>query len=123
MSRICRLEFEEVDIFKEQVSGNVAVDNPEYRGYVEYSQSFNSGETYGELSERADKAWKWLLEKHREDSNDNVIIITHGRFMTFLVTLILGFEPNGFFLAIENCSYVIIKIPTNWRPLLILHTK
>lgn len=123
VSRICRLEYGEVDIFKEQVSGNVVVENSKYRGYVEYSQSFNSGETYGELSKRADKAQKWILEKHREESSDKIVIITHGRFMTFLVSLILGFEPNGFFLAIDNCSYVIIKISTNWRPLLVLHTK
>jgi len=123
VSRICRLEYEEVDIFKEQVSGNCVVDNLENRVFFKYSQSFNGGETYGELSERAENAWKWLVEKHREDSNDKVIIITHGRFMTFLVSQILGFEPNGFFLAIENCSYVIIKISTNWRPLLVLHIK
>lgn len=91
------------------------------KGFIQLDESYNGGETYQELAVRAKKLVKWLkTEKFKEYRDKNIVLITHGRLMTFLIAELLCFPQTGFFLAIENTAYVIIKISENWRPMLIL---
>ncbi|MHA1221772.1 MAG: histidine phosphatase family protein [Candidatus Heimdallarchaeaceae archaeon] len=112
----------ETSLIDEQYSGTEGLDVKKSRGYIKLSESFNGGETYKKLLERALAFWKMIQKNHNADSNDKIVVITHGRFMTFLVATILDLEPNGFFLEIDNCSYIILNISPNWRPSLVLPT-
>ncbi|GAH30678.1 unnamed protein product, partial [marine sediment metagenome] len=122
ISNKCRISFTKKDLFDEQKSGKSISENASRDGYIDFREEFEGGETYKLLYQRAINAFKWLKNKHKNSSEDRIVLITHGRFMTFLISIILGFKPDGFNLAIENCSYIIVKISNNWRPQLILPT-
>lgn len=122
ISDTCRITFTENDIFDEQKSGNSTSGNSPRDGYIVFGEAFEGGETYKVLYQRAKNAFKWLKIKHKNSSEDRIVLVTHGRSMTFLISIILGFKPDGFNLAIENCSYIIVKMSNNWRPQLILPT-
>ena len=120
IEKFCDLKVEKQQIFNEQLSGRLGEHKKENKGFVNSNDSFEGGETYIDLKERALKAWTWLLERHQEKSEDRIVLITHGRFMTFLIHIILGVDPNGFNLIIENCSHLIFNISEDWRPQLVL---
>ncbi len=122
ISNVCNISFTENDLFDEQKSGNNAKKNSSRGGYIDFEDAFEGGETYTELYQRAQNAFKWLKNNHNKSSENRIILVTHGRFMTFVISIILGFKPDGFNLAIENCSYIIVIITDNWRPQLILPT-
>jgi len=122
ISNVCRISFIKNNLFDEQKSGNISQKNPSRDGYVDFKESFEGGETYKELYHRAKRAFKWLKSSHKDISEDRIVLITHGRFMTFLISIILGFKPDGFNLALENCSYVLFQLTPNWRPQLALPT-
>lgn len=109
-------------LFNEQVSGplnntNVDINN---HGYTAPTDSFNGGETYSSLAQRADDAWKWIRDNYPVDIDKKMVIISHGRFLSFFISVLLGFKPNGFNLACENTSYVIVRKKRGWRPQLVL---
>lgn len=81
--------------------------------------SYQGGETYDELRLRAEKAWEWLLNFSKKKGYTKIVVISHGRIITFLFAIILGFIPNGFNLQIENTSYFVFKVNEKWRPQLI----
>lgn len=120
----CGIELIEVDFFKEQISGSSSLDaspKKETKGYVNPHDRFLNGETYSDLAKRAKKAWKWLLQEFDSGGEERrVVVITHGRFMTFFIGGVLGFPVDGFFLAISNVAYLIIKIRKSWRPQLVM---
>lgn len=120
IGKSCNVKVIKQHIFNEQLSGKLSRHKNENKGFVDSNNSFEGGETHIDLRERALKAWTWLLEKHQEKSDNRIVLITHGRFMTFLIHIILGVNPNGFNLAIENCSYLIFKVSEDWRPQLVL---
>jgi len=122
ISDVCRISFTENDLFDEQKSGNNAKKNSSRGGYIVFGGAFEGGETYTELYQRVKNAFGWLKSNHNNSSEDRIVLVTHGRFMTFIISIMLGFKPDGFNLAIENCSYIIVKISNNWRPQLILPT-
>ena len=95
------------------------------KGYITLSDKLFNGETYQELLDRARYFWNHLMEKYQPVSEDlsnteKILVITHGRFMTFLVAHILGFPVDGFFLGITYTAYIFLQISKNWRPQLIL---
>lgn len=120
IAKKCKLKVHENELLNEQQSGNTSYIGNKNKGYVKFNESFNDGETFDELNTRAVKTIELLRAKHFSKADDRIVFITHGRFMTFLISILLGFKPNGFNLAIENCSYIIIKITDTWRPQLIL---
>ncbi len=132
ISNVCRISFTENDLFDEQKSENDLFDeqksenntkeNSSRGGYIVFGGAFEGGETYKELYQRVKNAFGWLKSNHNNSSEDRIVLVTHGRFMTFIISIMLGFKPDGFNLAIENCSYIIVKISNNWRPQLILPT-
>ncbi len=89
------------------------------RGYIDFNATIIKGEKYTDLISRAEKVKRWILSEH-QIKKDRIVLITHGRFMTVLISLFLGFKPDGFFLANYNTSYAIIRISRNWRPMLVL---
>ncbi|MHA1302825.1 MAG: histidine phosphatase family protein [Candidatus Heimdallarchaeaceae archaeon] len=110
-----------LESIREQISRIPEINNVTQfmnNGYVEFNQRYLEGESYGELFTRAKITWQKIQKDH--EINARIVLITHGRFMTFLIAVILGFVPDGFFLAIENTAYVIINILENWRPMLVL---
>lgn len=104
-------------LFNEQIGGESEDDTTD-DGYVEKSQRLSGGESYGELYNRVKEGWQWLLNNYSNESK--IVLICHGRYMSFLIPHILGLEPNGFNLAINNTSYLIFKIMEKWRPQLVL---
>ena len=109
-------------LLDEQFMGS-ELDNkdPNSKGYVNHSESYLGGETYKELEIRAENIKNWLLNDiYNANPKEKIVLVTHGRIMTFLLAVLLNLNPNGFFLAIENTSYYIIQISDNWRPMLVL---
>jgi len=88
------------------------------RGYVKLDEEKTGWESFGNITNRSREFYKNLREKHKHE--DRIAIISHGRFMTFLIAVILDINPDGFFLANNNTAYLIIEIPRNWRPMIIL---
>ena len=88
------------------------------RGFVKLEDENKKWESYGSLTKRAKEFYNNLINKYKYE--DKIVIISHGRFMTFLIAVILDFKPDGFFLANNNTAYLIIEIPRNWRPMIVL---
>ncbi|MHA2282169.1 MAG: histidine phosphatase family protein [Promethearchaeota archaeon] len=126
VSKHCGLTAVELSLIDEQCSGNKADISNSFRksrGFVRLEERFEGGETYQELIQRSEKTWKWLRNELTPVNEElRPVLITHGRFMTFLIADILNFPKNGFFLSISNTSYLIIEIPENWRPQIVLPT-
>lgn len=99
------------------------------KGYVNPSSQLLNGETYQQLIDRIILFWKHLKDQYdifldEEDSNlvNKLVVITHRRFMTFLVAYALGFPLDGFFLEIPYTSYIILKTAKDWRTQIVLPT-
>lgn len=121
VSKICNISVIEIELIKEQeiVDLDKSINELKLaRGYVKLDDINSSWESYGNLTKRAKEFYKNLIKKHIYE--DKIVIISYGRFMTFLIAIIIDFKPDGFFLANNNAAYLIIEIPRNWRPMIIL---
>lgn len=119
--KYCNIQIRILDGLREQITKNEkSKDNKliTNKGYIELNQKYFNGESYGELYTRTKKIWDLIKEKH--NYKDKIVIITHGRLMTFLISEILGFIPDGFYFANENTSYVVLLINPDWRPMILL---
>ena len=96
------------------------------RGYVDLSSRLLNGETYQELLDRVTFFWKQLInhfdtpEETDSATTNKIVLITHRRFITYLVAHVLEIPPNGFFLEIPYMSYLILKTSKNWRTQMVL---
>ena len=90
------------------------------QGNVDMSVAVSSGETYEELLTRARNAWQWLLDRHSSDSDDVVCVVSHGKFMTFLLAVILNIPEPAFSFTIPNTGIAELRFSANWVPQLAL---
>lgn len=95
------------------------------KGYIQLQQGFPDGETYQNLLERAKSFWNAFTEQYlaiekAQNEEIRLALVTHARFMTFLIAHATGYNPDGFFLAIYNCSYLVLKVSSNWRTQIVL---
>jgi len=121
VSKKCSIAIIETELIKEQEIKDLDEsinDLKINRGFVKSDDKNSNWESYGSITKRASEFYKNLLDKHKYE--DKIVIVSHGRFMTFLIAIILGFNPDGFFLANNNTAYLIIEIPRNWRPMIVL---
>ena len=100
-------------------------EEKQLKGYIQLENGFPDGETYQMLSERAKTFWnsfteQYLREEKEQDEEIRLILVTHGRFMTFLIAHAIDYPPNGFFLAIDNCAYLVLNVSPNWRTQIVL---
>ena len=122
-SKKCKIKVTKLKLINEQGVTNLIENRKELnksKGYVSLDEINPNWESYNDIYRRSKEFYKLLMKKHKQD--DCIVIVTHGRFMTFLIATIMGFEPNGFFLANNNVAYLIIEINQNWRPMIILPT-
>jgi len=123
VSNKCDISVIETELIKEQEIDDLDESINELklnRGFVKPDDVNSCWESFGNVTNRSREFHKNLIENHKHE--DRIVIISHGRFMTILIAVIMGFEPNGFFLANNNTAYLIIEIPKNWRPMIILPT-
>lgn len=66
------------------------------------------------MNQRVEVFWNAFLVRY-QDSDGNVVIVTHGRFMTFLFCHSLGIDVNGFDSAIDNVRDYKFVLGTEWR--------
>lgn len=94
------------------------------RGYLSLGRGLEVGESYQMVIDRADEFWEKLITgkyiNQLGSEIKRILVVSHGRFMSLLVGKILDVSSPGFFLAIDNCSYLVITISQNWRPQIIL---
>ena len=85
------------------------------QGYIEQDNQFDWNETYSRLIERINSFWVEFRNKYYQNYN-NVLIVSHGRLLTFLISKIMDFQLDGYRFSIENGSFLHIKITQDWRP-------
>jgi broad specificity phosphatase PhoE len=71
-----------------------------------------SGEPEGEeeLYERAERAAAFLRERH-EDTEDRVLLVTHGGFASALLSVLLGLPPCGYMrFWHHNCAFTRLDL-------------
>ncbi|NHK30967.1 MAG: histidine phosphatase family protein [Asgard group archaeon] len=123
VSMKCNISVNETELLKEQEIDDINESINELklnRGYVNLDEVNQGWESFGNVTKRSKEFYKDLIERHKHE--DRIAIISHGRFMTFQIAVILDFKPDGFFLANNNIAYLIIEIPRNWRPMIVLPT-
>jgi broad specificity phosphatase PhoE len=62
------------------------------------------------LYERAGRAAVWLRERH-QDTDDRVLLVTHGGFGSALLSTFLGLPPCGYMRFWQaNCGYTVLDV-------------
>jgi len=89
------------------------------RGYISLHETYNCGESYRSLKERLEEFITQLQLDLASNPECNILIVTHGRAMTFLFAILLGFEPNGFNLSLDYGSYYVVEMSNDWRAMLL----
>ena len=84
-------------------------------GYIDYKMHYDGIETYANFFERISSFWNEFRNIYFQKYN-NILIVSHGRLLTFLISKIMDFKMDGYRFAIDNGSYLNIKLTDTWRP-------
>lgn len=84
-------------------------------GFIDLNERIKNGESHQDLINRIKEFWE-ELKKDKKRKNSKIVIIAHGRLLTFLISYVMELKLDGYRFAIPNAGYIKLKIYDNWRP-------